>query len=66
MAHRGSNDEDDDEPIAGRQETSIVYDFPLVASRAAEDEDGFSESEICGSCVRCVASVRGSGGAESW
>jgi hypothetical protein len=66
MALRGSNDEDDDEPIAGGQEISIVDDFPLVAPGAAEDEDGFSESEIRGSCVRFVASVRGSGGAESW
>eukprot|EP00972_Heterocapsa_arctica_P058351 8608610-Heterocapsa_arctica.AAC.1 len=64
MALSGSNDEDD-EAIAGGQETSIVDDFPFGAPGAAEEEDEGSESYFRGSCTRFVGDIRGSGGAES-
>eukprot|EP00972_Heterocapsa_arctica_P105949 15606448-Heterocapsa_arctica.AAC.1 len=64
MALSGSNDEDD-EAIAGGQETSIVHDFPSGAPGAAEEEEGDPELYVRGSCTRFIGDVRGSGGAES-
>eukprot|EP00972_Heterocapsa_arctica_P016354 2413207-Heterocapsa_arctica.AAC.1 len=66
MALSGSNDEDDDDcPIAGGQETSTVNGFPPGALRTAEEEDEGPESDFRGSCTRFVGDVRGSGGADN-
>eukprot|EP00972_Heterocapsa_arctica_P070163 10365812-Heterocapsa_arctica.AAC.1 len=56
MALSGSNDDEDDAD-------SIVDDFPPGAPGEAEEEE-VPESYVCGSCVRFVGNVRGSGGAE--
>jgi hypothetical protein len=81
IALRGSNEEEDDDPIGGGAGKCKVDDFPPELEGGAgnweidefpnfspgvvDDDDGFSESEIRGSWLRFRAPVRGSGGAES-